>query len=88
MKELRKSFTGIGQVKGFEFTQVSQSDTAYIYRVNTGNNIYYEVFNRKENKRFECISYPTNNAFGLWAWTYNDTSKAEAKFDELDINKK
>ena len=32
MKELQKEFVGTGEVKGDKFSQVKQSEFAYIYR--------------------------------------------------------
>lgn len=75
MKELQLEFIGRGQVKGFIFTQKNKSDYGYIYEVNTSTSIHYEVFKRKENSQFNCISYPSDKAFGFWAWcckTYED----------------
>lgn len=56
---------------------------------------HYEVFKRQVSK--ECIRnikgkivsfpeyviYPHNEAFGLWAWTFNCFGKAVDKFNEL-----
>jgi hypothetical protein len=85
MKELQEEFIGRGQVKGFAFTQIEKTASYYIYEVKTESSKYYEVFKRMENTRFGCVSYPTNNAFGTWAWTYLDLSKAEDKADELEL---
>ena len=87
MKELKKEFIGRGQVKGFRFTQLNKSQFAYLYEVNTNDNIFYEVFYRKENKRYECVSYPTNKSFGIWAWTYSNLETASNKYEELNINR-
>ena len=85
MKELQEQFIGIGQVKVFAFTQIEKTASCYIYEVKSEGTIYYEVFKRMENTRFGCVSYPTNNAFGNWAWTYLDLNKAEDKADELEL---
>ena len=85
MKELQEKFIGRGQVKGFAFTQIEKSASCYIYEVKTESSKYYEIFKRVENTRFGCVSYPTNNAFGRWAWTYLDLSKAKDKADELNL---
>lgn len=69
MRELKTDFIGKGEVKGFEFTQLKKTEKGYIYAVNTGNNVHFEVFKHKCNKRFECVSYPKTRAFGVWAWT-------------------
>jgi len=87
MKELQIEFIGRGQVKGFEFTQIKKTEFGYIYKVDTKNTILYEVFQRKENNRYNCISYPSNKAFGIWAWTTNDINKAESILEDIQIRK-
>lgn len=85
MKELNEKFIGRGQVKGFIFTQKNKSKAGYVYEVNTGSTIHYEVFKRKENKQFNCISYPSDKAFGFWAWCCSDYERALFLFEELNI---
>jgi hypothetical protein len=85
MKELKKEFVGKGQVKGFVFTQLEKSTYGYVYKVNTGDNIFYEVLCHKENKRYNCVSYPTNKAFGVWAWAYSNLEKAINKLDDINL---
>ena len=85
MKQLKENFTGKGQVKGFTFTQIKKNEHAYIYEVNTGNSIHYEVFKHKENTQFNCVSYPSNKAFGIWAWTCGNLEKANQFFEEISI---
>ena len=87
MKQLQTEFKGRGQVKGFTFTQIKKSEHGYIYRVNTDDNFHYEVFYRKENKLYECVSYPSNKAFGLWAWTCGSLEKAEDILNGIDLRK-
>ena len=87
MKELQIEFIGRGQVKGFEFTQIKKTEFGYIYKVDTKNTVLYEVFQRKENSRYNCISYPSNKAFGVWAWTTNDINKAESILEDIQIRK-
>ena len=52
------------------YRQIKKSERAYIYKVTDTEteHIYYEVFERRFNRRFKCISYPTDKAFGKWAW--------------------
>jgi len=76
MKELREVFEGRGQVKGFKFTKIKKTEHAYLYRVDTGSSKHYEIFERKENTQFNCVSYPSNKAFGLWAKTTSDYNRA------------
>jgi len=96
---LETQFTGIGEVKEFNFSQVANSETHYLYEVNTGANSHYEVFERRTspicldfaNRTYSEIDfkeyYPKSNAFGVWAWTYTDLEKARAKFNELNQTK-
>ena len=83
MKKLPKEFIGKGEIKGFEFRLLSKKPNAFLYQVNTGNQIHYEVFKRIENKRFGCISNPTSKAFGIWAWSSSNLVQAIKKFNEL-----
>lgn len=84
MKKLELNFIGRGQVKGFIFTQINKSYYAYIYEVKTGNSTHYEVFKHKENTHFNCVSYPSNKAFGIWAWSCTKLERAIEKFEELN----
>lgn len=83
-KYLSKVFIGRGEVKGFKFTQLGMTDKAFLYQVDTGDTILYEVFEKRINRRFACVSYPTSKAFGIWAWTYSNLDKAWQKFKELN----
>ena len=84
MKELEKSFKGKGEVKGFMFTQIKKTEHAYIYKVDYYGGTHYEVFERKENERWDCISYPKSKSFGVWAWTYRNISDAVNKSLEIE----
>ena len=50
-------------------------------RIFPGGAIIYEVFKRKINKRFNCVSYPGNNAFGYWALTFPKYEQARYYLD-------
>jgi hypothetical protein len=84
MKPLKKQFIGTGEVKGFKFTQIRCTNRAFLYEVNTGDSLYYEVFKKVKNKRFACISYPTANYFGVWAFIYSTLDGAVKKFNQLN----
>ena len=86
MKELKEYFSGRGQVKGYVFNQLRSSKCAFLYEVKGNNTIHYEVFKRRENALYECVSYPTDKAFGIWAWTYMDLDSANEKFGEIMMN--
>lgn len=83
MKQLEKEFIGKGEVKNFKFTQLKASETAFIYEVNNDGSIYYEVFKRKENTQFNCISYPSSKAFGVYAWTIKNLNSALDRFNNM-----
>lgn len=84
IKPLKKQFHGKGEVKGYLFTQIRQTDKAFLYDVSSGDSKHYEVFKKVVNHRFACISYPASKSFGIWAWTYITLEKAEKKFDDLN----
>jgi hypothetical protein len=88
MQDLKLSFLGKGQVKGFIFTQKNKSEKAYLYEVNTGNSIHYEVFKKRINKQFNCISYPSDKAFGLWAWSCTKLERANEIFEQLNLKER
>ena len=77
MKQLQQQFKGCGEVKGYTFTQIRVTDKGFIYSKELNGSLSYEVFKRKENKRFDCISYPTSNSFGVWAWDCKTLERAE-----------
>ena len=47
IKKLEKTILGVGEVKGFLFTQIKESDNAYIYKVETEHSIHFELFKKK-----------------------------------------
>jgi hypothetical protein len=86
MKELEKVIEGRGSVKGKSMKQLKSSNYAYLYEC-TGEdfNTHYEVFRRVENKRFNCVSYPGDEAFGKWAWTFTKKCEAAYIYDILNM---
>ena len=85
MKPLKVQFEGKGEVKGYDFTQIRQTDKAFLYEVSSGGSKHYEVFLKRINRRFACISYPTSKAFGNWAWTYMNLESAFEKLNKLNV---
>lgn len=83
IRDLKTDFTGVGQVRGFKFTQIRKTKSAFLYLIDTGDRIYYEVFRKRLNRRFACISYPTDKAFGIWAWTTPDITVAFEILNDL-----
>ena len=85
IRDLKTDFTGRGQVRGFQFTQLSKTHKAFLYLINTADSIYYKVFRKHINHRYACESYPTDKAFGIWAYT---TPNLEQAFEILkDLSK-
>lgn len=69
IKELEKEFTKNKEV----FTQVGYNPETEVYiykREFPRGAIVFEVFKRRVNRRFNCVSYPSNEAFGYWAMTF------------------
>ena len=85
VRELERNIKGRGEVNGHSFTQIRKGFRAYLYRVDTEEGLtFYEVFKRRENKTFSCISYPTSKAFGVWAWTTRDIERAQQRFEDIE----
>jgi hypothetical protein len=82
MKELSDEFIGKGEVKGFSFKLVKRTEHAYMYQVNRHGQ-HYEVFERRENTRFDTVTYPSSKAFGIWAFCMASFERAELKLSEL-----
>ena len=81
MKELSEHFIGRGEVRGFEFKQIEKADNGYIYSVTGEGVTHYEVFKRRENTQFDCVSYPRSSSFGVWAWSINTLEKAKERLE-------
>lgn len=85
MKELEKEFKGRGEVRGFHFKQLHKKDAGYMYEVNTPFfTCHYEVFQRKINRRYNCVSYPQSASFSISAGTYFTLEQAMEKFHEIE----
>ncbi len=82
LNELPLRFIGRGEVRGFEFEQIVKNDWGYVYKVRQpGLQEYYEVFKRIENSRFNRVSYPGSNSFGISAWTCKSQEDAMIRFN-------
>ena len=86
VKQLKKQFDGRGEVRGYKFTQIKSSNTAFMYEITNGDSTYYEVFEKRVNALYGNVSYPSSKSFGKWAWCFLSKQKAEEKF--LNINNK
>lgn len=84
IKELRSSFEGAGEVRGFMFDKVLDNGRVYVYAVTRDSGVvHYEVFERRVNDRFGVVSYPKSNAFGDWAYTCRRFCDAMRRYEEL-----
>lgn len=89
IKELEEVFEGRGEVRGFTFTQLDRSDYAYLYeqKEKISGHITYEVFRRKVNTQFGCVSYPSSKGFGdsvFMGKTFRNLNKAKEYFAYLN----
>ena len=95
-KLLEKEFEGLGEMRGFKFTQISMSDKAYLYRLDAGDGyVSYEVIMRKsspictdwENRIYSETEskemYPKTHRFGIDGFALRSLDKAEKKFKEI-----
>jgi hypothetical protein len=89
MKKLNEIIAGRGSVKGKVMKRIRGSSYAYLYEC-TGENFstHYEVFRHKENTYFDCVSYPGDEAFGKWAWTYKSIDDAMFKYYEISTGER
>lgn len=87
MKDLPIKFTGKGEVRGYEFTQIHKTDKAFMYEVDGSGTTYWEVFKKVVNKRFNTITYPSSKGFGIYAWTYSNLEQATKKYEEINARK-
>ena len=80
MKELETRFDKYG----YSFNQVKSTKHGYIYEKYDGDRFEcFEVFKRKENSYYGCVSFPTDKAFGIWAWAYHSLKSATDKLNKL-----
>ena len=94
--KLEESFTGTGEVKGFEFTKVAETDNGYVYLVKSSEkSSNYEVF--KKRKTPICIDfekkiysetefkeiYPNSKQFGITAWAAATLESAMERLNGL-----
>ena len=77
------------------FTLRKESESAYLYEVEIGGGISFEVFQKKtsrvcldfENRIYSDTEvkerYPGDEDFGVWAWSYTSLASALLKFDYI-----
>lgn len=72
--------------RGFVYIQEFAGTSGYVYRQEfNGQIVGFEAFLRKENSQFNCVSFPGDNAFGIWAWTTKTLEGALAKIQTKSI---
>jgi len=73
MKELDKEI----KKRGFCYIQRFADTSGYVYEQSlNGVTVGFEAFLRKENTQFNCVSFPGDNAFGVWAWSTKTFERA------------
>ena len=87
-------FEGKGEVKGYTFTKMKETENFYIYEVKSESTLHYEIFRRKstpicidfDNRIYSETEakekYPTSKNFGDWAWTSATYERAVEKMME------
>ena len=92
MTNLQQTFEGRGEMKGYTFRQLKESDYAFVYELSDETGFkHYEVFDKKINTQYDCISYPKSTSFGKWAWCFKhlDTQRALMqaidKYDKINL---
>ena len=95
LTKLPKEFLGKGEVSGFSFTQLQESEDSYLYKVVTEEgSIHYEIFEKSitpicidfQNRIYSETefkeSYPKSNKFGISAKTTSNYERALEIFEK------
>ena len=92
---IENKFEGSGEVKGWLFEKVKETDSGYIYSVTKEEAKHFEVFKKKntpicldfENKVYSETEFkevkPNSKSFGVWAWSYYTFDRALDKLMSL-----
>lgn len=72
---------------GYDYYKITGIDgVGYIYeQKDNGKTVAFEVFEHRENKHFNCVSFPGNEAFGFWAWACRTLKEADKKLDTIRL---
>lgn len=95
IENLPDKFTGTGEVKGFVFIKLKESENVFLYQVKDEGNVWYEII--KSELVAKCINfaermysdtdfkyvYPKAKDFGRIAWTKKSLEEAEELFEEI-----
>lgn len=89
----RREIKNIWTRYGWLFKQVKEGERAFIFGIYanendilTNNILYYEVFEKRTDKRVTI--YPSASDFGIWAWTYPNYDDAIVRFEHIETKKK
>ena len=96
LEKLPLSFDGGGEVKGYKFNQVQETENGYIYEVSSDGHTHYEII--KKVVVAKCLdfgkriysdtdfreTYPKANGFGIVAWTATTLEAAVARLSLLE----
>ena len=85
IKELLKEFTGKGETRDLQFTQIFENGSWYVYQVDYEGQTWYEVFKRKVNSYYKTVTYPSSKAFGVWAWSSKSYKRAINRVPKDDL---
>ncbi len=73
----------------FTYKKEGENQAGFLYGQYDGENLVgFEVFERRENHYHDCISFPGNNAFGLWAWSFFGKGAKNRAVGRLNLLKK
>lgn len=94
MKLIEKEFIGKGEVSGFKFTRVAETERAYVYKVDDGSGSErYEVFERITSPEQTLVIggaeihyeakelYPKSTKFGITAFSIPSLDAAMEKLN-------
>ena len=82
-EELPMDFAGRNELEGHEFTQISSTTNAYMFKVMHKGETRYEVFMKKINYDLLKNEYPTLEAFGQSAWKFQKELDAFDQFFKI-----
>ena len=91
IKELAKTFSR----KGVAYAHVETGEAYMIYRCELAGSYWFEVFQRRINEDRQIAgvdipaseAFPSDEAFGKWAWCYKNLSDAAIKAGEIAPHK-
>jgi hypothetical protein len=82
-------------MSGFVFKQKAMTEWGYIYEAVAEDTVSYEIFERMIYPKYDFVnkcdlanefkvSYPGHEAFGKWAWTTRDYTRATQILKEIE----